>query len=223
MIGWKPIAGCSRSAGQLDECVNLGTTRASARHIAYLRPGFSGDDGFAVTIQATVLSKSPSLLTRVRRPISNPWSRQPTTSSWLQPLIDNCRRSLHPVVLEASMCSRKAERTEGRRAIRREGNRPMPLGVSKRLVITTASIRRCLTREIDRGELGLSMFIHGRYGHGGRPGYENERRRQRSKSGGGRLIDLIAAIHEGRQPIGDAAEDLCSTSVFTRVYQGSWG
>lgn len=42
---------------------------------------------------------------------------------------------------------------------------------------------------VDRGELGPLMFIRGRYGHGGRPGYEKEWRLQRCKSGGGHLID----------------------------------
>jgi predicted dehydrogenase len=42
---------------------------------------------------------------------------------------------------------------------------------------------------VDRGELGPLMFIRGRYGHGGRPGYEKEWRLQRSISGGGHLID----------------------------------
>jgi len=194
---------------------------------------------------------------------------------------------------------------------------------------------------VDRGELGPLMFIRGRYGHGGRPGYEQEWRLKRSKSGGGQLIDqgshlidlarwflgeftdghaalrtffwnaevedsafltlstsegriawlhatctewknlfsfeiygrdgkleinglggsygvesitfyrmlpgmgppettrweypfadrswdteiteLIAAIHEGRRPIGDAAEAVGCVSVIERVYQGGWG
>jgi predicted dehydrogenase len=180
---------------------------------------------------------------------------------------------------------------------------------------------------IDRGELGQLMFIRGRYGHGGRPGYETEWRFQRSISGGGELIDqgshlidlahwflgeftgaqavlrtffwnaevednafltlstsegriawlhatwtewknlfsleiygregklaisrmlpgmgppetarweypfadrsweaetaeFIAAIREGRRPIGDAAEAVSSMSVIERVYQGAWG
>jgi predicted dehydrogenase len=42
---------------------------------------------------------------------------------------------------------------------------------------------------VDRGELGQLMFIRGRYGHGGRPGYEREWRFERSISGGGELID----------------------------------
>jgi predicted dehydrogenase len=42
---------------------------------------------------------------------------------------------------------------------------------------------------VDRGELGQLMFIRGRYGHGGRPGYEREWRFERSVSGGGELVD----------------------------------
>jgi predicted dehydrogenase len=42
---------------------------------------------------------------------------------------------------------------------------------------------------VDRGELGQLMFIRGRYGHGGRPGYEKEWRFERAISGGGQLID----------------------------------
>jgi predicted dehydrogenase len=42
---------------------------------------------------------------------------------------------------------------------------------------------------VDRGRLGRLMFIRGRYGHGGRPGYEKEWRFRRSISGGGELID----------------------------------
>ena len=39
------------------------------------------------------------------------------------------------------------------------------------------------------GALGEPMFIRGRYGHGGRPGYETEWRAQPERSGGGELID----------------------------------
>lgn len=42
---------------------------------------------------------------------------------------------------------------------------------------------------VDRGGLGPLMFIRGRYGHGGRPGYEKEWRFERAISGGGQLID----------------------------------
>lgn len=42
---------------------------------------------------------------------------------------------------------------------------------------------------IDSGALGELMFIRGRYGHGGRPGYDKEWRAQPEISGGGELID----------------------------------
>jgi predicted dehydrogenase len=37
---------------------------------------------------------------------------------------------------------------------------------------------------VDRGALGPLMFIRGRYGHGGRIGYDREWRADPSKSGG---------------------------------------
>jgi predicted dehydrogenase len=42
---------------------------------------------------------------------------------------------------------------------------------------------------VDRGELGPLMFLRGRYGHGGRPGYEREWRFDPEVSGGGELLD----------------------------------
>ncbi len=42
---------------------------------------------------------------------------------------------------------------------------------------------------ISSGQLGELMFIRGRYGHGGRLGYEKEWRAKPSVSGGGELID----------------------------------
>jgi len=42
---------------------------------------------------------------------------------------------------------------------------------------------------VDSGVLGPLMFIRGRYGHGGRPGYEREWRSIPEISGGGELLD----------------------------------
>jgi predicted dehydrogenase len=42
---------------------------------------------------------------------------------------------------------------------------------------------------VESGELGELMFIRGRYGHGGRPGYEKEWRFNQEISGGGELLD----------------------------------
>ena len=42
---------------------------------------------------------------------------------------------------------------------------------------------------VDKGELGELMFVRGRYGHGGRIGYDREWRADPTLSGGGELID----------------------------------
>ena len=42
---------------------------------------------------------------------------------------------------------------------------------------------------LDAGELGDMMFVRGRYGHGGRIGYDREWRADPKLSGGGELID----------------------------------
>lgn len=42
---------------------------------------------------------------------------------------------------------------------------------------------------LHRGEFGEILFVRGRYGHGGRLGYETEWRADRERSGGGELMD----------------------------------
>ena len=60
----------------------------------------------------------------------------------------------------------------------------------------------------DNGALGPMMFVRGRYGHGGRPGYEKEWRANPALSGGGELIDQgVHVIDLARWFLGD----------FTRV------
>ena len=60
----------------------------------------------------------------------------------------------------------------------------------------------------DSGAIGPLLFIRGRYGHGGRPGYEREWRADPALSGGGELLDQgIHLIDLSRWFLGD----------FTRV------
>ena len=57
---------------------------------------------------------------------------------------------------------------------------------------------------VDSGALGELMFVRGRYGHGGRPGYEKEWRADPERSGGGELIDQgIHLIDLARWFLGD--------------------
>jgi predicted dehydrogenase len=60
----------------------------------------------------------------------------------------------------------------------------------------------------DSGAIGPLLFIRGRYGHGGRPGYEHEWRADPALSGGGELLDQgVHLIDLARWFLGD----------FTRV------
>ncbi len=48
---------------------------------------------------------------------------------------------------------------------------------------------RAARKLVDAGRLGQLMFIRGRYGHGGRVGYDREWRADPARSGGGELLD----------------------------------
>lgn len=60
---------------------------------------------------------------------------------------------------------------------------------------------------VDQDELGELMFIRGRYGHGGRIGYDKEWRADKKLSGGGELIDQgVHLIDLARWFLGDFSE-----------------
>jgi predicted dehydrogenase len=60
---------------------------------------------------------------------------------------------------------------------------------------------------VDAGELGELMFVRGRYGHGGRKGYDREWRANPSLSGGGELLDQgVHMIDLSRWFLGDFTE-----------------
>ncbi len=67
----------------------------------------------------------------------------------------------------------------------------------------------------DTGVIGELMYIRGRYGHGGRLGYEKEWRAQPALSGGGELIDQgVHLIDLARWFLGDFTE----VSGFAHTY-----
>jgi predicted dehydrogenase len=67
----------------------------------------------------------------------------------------------------------------------RRANRTVRVGFNHRYHPSLLEARRI----IDSGALGTLMFMRGRYGHGGRVGYEREWRSDPVLSGGGELID----------------------------------
>lgn len=64
-------------------------------------------------------------------------------------------------------------------------NRRVRVGFNHRYHPSLVEARRI----VDSGALGPLMFMRGRYGHGGRVGYEREWRSDPAMSGGGELID----------------------------------
>lgn len=60
---------------------------------------------------------------------------------------------------------------------------------------------------IEGGALGELMYVRGRYGHGGRPGYEREWRADPALAGGGELLDQgVHLIDLARWFLGDFSE-----------------
>jgi predicted dehydrogenase len=71
-----------------------------------------------------------------------------------------------------------------------------------------------------RGEIGLLMFIRAVYGHGGRPGYDQEWRANADLAGGGELLDQgVHIIDLCRWFMGDFAE----AASFTPTYYWDLG
>jgi predicted dehydrogenase len=68
---------------------------------------------------------------------------------------------------------------------------------------------------VDSGALGPLMFIRGRYGHGGRPGMENEWRCRPELSGGGELIDQGSHLIDlSRWFLGDLTVDYAAVPTL---------
>jgi predicted dehydrogenase len=70
-------------------------------------------------------------------------------------------------------------------AAARAGNRRVRVGFNHRYHPALQQARAI----VDAGTIGPLMFMRGRYGHGGRIGYDREWRADPAKSGGGELID----------------------------------
>jgi len=68
---------------------------------------------------------------------------------------------------------------------------------------------------VSSGALGELMYLRGRYGHGGRPGYEKEWRADPERSGGGELLDQGAHLIDlARYFLGD----FTSVQGFVHTY-----
>ncbi|MGP0086607.1 MAG: Gfo/Idh/MocA family protein [Steroidobacteraceae bacterium] len=107
-----------------------------------------------------------------------------TSHEWLSPVAVRCLDHAKHVLVEKpagrNLAEVKAVAAAGLRS-----SRMVKVGYNHRF---HPAIRKA--RDIvDSGALGNLMFVRGRYGHGGRLGYEKEWRLSRAQSGGGELLD----------------------------------
>jgi predicted dehydrogenase len=93
------------------------------------------------------------------------------------------RAGKHVVVEKPA--ARRGEELEPLAALAREKGVVVKVGYNHRFHPAAQKARAIL----DAGDCGDVMFMRGRYGHGGRIGYDKEWRSDPEKSGGGELID----------------------------------
>jgi predicted dehydrogenase len=125
-----------------------------------------------------------------------------TTNNWLAPVtIAAAEAGKHVLVEKPAARSLK----EIREVIARVEHRPSCIwvGFNHRYHPALQKARML----VDSGELGSLMFIRGRYGHGGRLGYDREWRADPEISGGGELLDQgVHLIDLARWFLGDFTE-----------------
>ena len=85
---------------------------------------------------------------------------------------------------------RNAAEVEEVAAAGRDHGRVLRAGYNHRFHPAVEGVRRAA----GAGSLGPLMFVRGRYGHGGRPGYDREWRSDAAVSGGGELLDQGAHL-----------------------------
>jgi len=126
-----------------------------------------------------------------------------TTNQWLAPVTTAAIRAGKHVIVEKP-AARTVREIEGVITEARQAGAQVQVGFNHRYHPALQMARKLC----DSGALGPLLFLRGRYGHGGRPGYEKEWRANPEISGGGELIDQgVHLIDLSRWFLGD----------FTRV------
>ena len=125
-----------------------------------------------------------------------------TTNNWLAPVTGAAIAKGKHVLVEKP-AARSCKELEGVITKAENGAVCVKVGFNHRFHPGFQKARRI----IDTGQLGPLMFIRGRYGHGGRLGYENEWRAKPEISGGGELLDQgVHLIDLSRWFLGDFAD-----------------
>ncbi len=112
-----------------------------------------------------------------------------TTHEWLSPVSAAALRAGKHVLVEKPMGRNPGEARLIVEAAATSGC-CLKAGYNHRYHPAIAKLRQVC----EAGALGPLHFIRGRYGHGGRPGYEREWRADPARSGGGELLDQGAHL-----------------------------
>ncbi|MBM3280555.1 MAG: Gfo/Idh/MocA family oxidoreductase [Candidatus Handelsmanbacteria bacterium] len=112
-----------------------------------------------------------------------------TTHEWLAPISAAALRAGKHVLAEKPL-GRNPDEARLAVAAAAEAGRWLKAGYNHRYHPAILKVRQVC----EAGELGPLHFIRGRYGHGGRPGYEREWRADPARSGGGELLDQGAHL-----------------------------
>ena len=110
---------------------------------------------------------------------------------------------------------RTAAEVEAVVAAAREHGRVLRAGYNHRFHPAVEGVRRAAAE----GGLGPLMFARGRYGHGGRPGYDREWRSDPAASGGGELLDQGAHLVDLFLWILDTDFDSVSAETVTAFWE----
>jgi predicted dehydrogenase len=133
-----------------------------------------------------------------------------TSHDWLAAITTEAARAGKHVLVEKPGARRCCELDAAQRAARDTGAL-IRVGFNHRYHRAFRKARQIF----ETGALGEMMFIRGRYGHGGRPGYEREWRAEPERSGGGELVDQgVHLIDLSRWFLGD----FCSVLGRSHTY-----
>ena len=178
LIGGKRAAALER--GQLVACADLDPARAAA--LARQHPG-----AVAETVDAALARPEVEVAIVA------------TTNEALTSLGLRALRAGKHVLLEKPAARSVAE-IDRLMAAAAEAGRLVRVGFNHRYHPALQQARTL----VDAGALGPLMFLRGRYGHGGRVGYDREWRADPARSGGGELIDQgVHLIDLSRWFLGD--------------------
>ena len=107
-----------------------------------------------------------------------------TTNNWLAPITTAALQSGKHVLCEKPPGRNPEEARQMVEAAQASGKK-LKIGFNHRHHAAVWKAKELF----DQGRIGELLFIRCRYGHGGRPGYENEWRADPEVSGGGELLD----------------------------------